>query len=178
MTTVETLAPRPLRAAALRATGFYGFWLLLARPWELALAEAALADLAVGLIAATLATRVSLRLLPPAPGRLRVGALTRLVGRFLWQSIVGGLDVARRAFDPRLPLNPGFLRYPSRLPGGTPRAVYGALTSLVPGTLPVGSDPDGALIYHCLDVDQPIAEGLARDEAALAAIRADGERGE
>jgi multicomponent Na+:H+ antiporter subunit E len=174
----ETAAPRRFRAALLRATGFAGFWLLLARPWEPAPAEAVLADLAVGLIAATLATRASLRLLPPAPGRLRLGPLARLVGRFLGQSIVGGLDVARRAFDPRLPLNPGYLHYPSRLPDGTQRAVYGALTSLIPGTLPVGSGPDGALVYHCLDLDQPVAKGLARDETLLAAVLADGGRGE
>lgn len=178
MGNAETAAPRRFRAALLRAAGFTGFWLLLARPWELALAEAALADLGVGLVAAALATGVSLRLLPPAPGRLRPGALARLVGRFLGQSIVGGLDVARRAFDPRLPLKPGYLRHPPHLPDGTQRAVFGALTSLIPGTLPVGSDPDGALIYHCLDLDQPIAEGLARDEALLTAIRADGGRGE
>jgi multicomponent Na+:H+ antiporter subunit E len=174
----ETPAPRRFRAALLRAAGFSGFWLLLSRPWEPAPAAAALAEIAVGLVAAALATWVSLRLLPPAPGRLRLGVLARLVGRFLWQSLVGGLDVARRAFDPRLPLNPGYLRHPSRLPDGTSRAVYGALTSLVPGTLPVGSAPDGSLIYHCLDLDQPIAEGLARDEALLAGIRTHGGRGE
>jgi multicomponent Na+:H+ antiporter subunit E len=178
MGSTRTAARRRHRAALLRATGFYGFWLLLARPWELVLAEAALADLAVGLVAAVLATRVSLRLLPPAPGRLRLGALARLVGRFLGQSIVGGLDVARRAFDPRLPLKPGYLRYPTHIPAGTQQYVFGALTSLVPGTLPVGSDPDGALIYHCLDVDQPVAEGLARDEALLTAVRAGGGSGE
>ena len=178
MGNAESAAPRRFRAALLRATGFYGFWLLLARPWEMVLAEAALVDLGVGLVAAVLATRVSLRLLPPAPGRLRLGVLARLVGRFLGQSIVGGLDVARRVFDPRLPLKPGYLRYPARLHDGTQRAVFGALTSLIPGTLPVGTDRDGALIYHCLDLDQPIAEGLARDEALLTALRSDGGRGE
>jgi len=151
------------RAALLRAAGFFGFWLLLARPlafdW---------ADLAVGLLAAALATWASLQLLAPGPSRLRYGALLRLAARFMWQSLVAGLDVARRVFDPRLPINPGYLAYPVRIPEGPRRAAFGALTSLMPGTLPVGTDPDGSLVYHCLDLGQPIAAGLARDEALMA----------
>jgi multicomponent Na+:H+ antiporter subunit E len=154
------------RAALLRAAGFFGFWLLLARPvafdW---------ADLAVGLLAAALATWASLQLLPPGPLRLRYGALARLVARFLWQSLVAGLDVARRVFDPRLPIKPGYLVYAVRIPDGPRRAAFGAFTSLMPGTLPVGTDPDGALVYHCLDLDQAVASSLARDEALVAAAQ-------
>jgi multicomponent Na+:H+ antiporter subunit E len=151
------------RAALLRTAGFFGFWLLLARPlafdW---------ADLAVGLLAAALATWASLQLLPPGPLRLRYGALVRLVARFLWQSLVAGLDVARRVFDPRLPINPGYLAYPVRIPDGPRRAAFGAFTSLMPGTLPIGTGRDGSLVYHCLDLDQPVASSLARDETLVA----------
>ncbi|MGA9819917.1 MAG: hypothetical protein WBQ54_23770, partial [Pseudolabrys sp.] len=35
---------------------------------------------------------------------------------FLYQSIVAGVDVALRALNPRLPLQPGFVIYPMRLP--------------------------------------------------------------
>jgi multicomponent Na+:H+ antiporter subunit E len=166
---MPSAAPRPggrVRAALLRTAGFFGFWLLLARPlafdW---------ADLAVGLLAAALATWASLQLLPPGPLRLRYGALVRLVARFLWQSLVAGLDVARRVFDPRLPIKPGYLAYPVRIPDGPRRAAFGAFTSLMPGTLPVGTDPDGSLVYHCLDLDQPVASSLARDEALVAAAQ-------
>ena len=156
---------RQWRAVLVRGTAFFGFWLLLARPaggesWT---------DLAVGLLAAGLATWASLSLLAPGATRIRWGALLRLIARFLWQSMVAGLDVARRVLDPRLPIRPGFLAYPVRIPEGARRAAFGALTSLMPGTLPVGSDPDGALVYHCLDLDQPIASSLARDEAMLVA---------
>ena len=154
------------RAALLRGAGFFGFWLLLARP-----SACAWADLAVGLLAAALATWASLQLLAPGPSRLRYGALLRLVARFLWQSLVAGLDVARRVFDPRLPIKPGYLAYPVRIPDGPRRAAFGAFTSLMPGTLPVGTDPDGSLVYHCLDLDQPIASSLARDEARVAEVQ-------
>jgi multicomponent Na+:H+ antiporter subunit E len=156
-------------AALVRGLWFFAFWLLLADPTRAAGADLAM-DLGVGLLAAALATWASLGLLPPAPGRRRYGALARLAWRFLWQSVAGGLDVALRALSPNPRLKPGYLAYPVRLPEGPARAGFGALTSLVPGTLPVGSDPQGRLIYHCLDLDQPVAAGLAADEALLTRV--------
>jgi len=155
-------------SALVRGAAFFGCWLLLA---HFGTGADLAADLLVGLASAVAATWVSLRLLPSAPGRVRYGALGRLLWRFLWQSIVAGIDVARRAFAPRLSLQPGYLVFPVRIPPGPGRALFGAFTSLVPGTLPVGAGPtaDGraALIYHCLDLRQPVAAGLARDQALM-----------
>ena len=148
-----------VRAAMARGAGFFGFWLLLIGPDP--------ADLVAGLFAAAAATWTSLRLLPPSGGRLRYAALGRLALRFMQQSIIGGLDVARRALDPRLPLQPGFVIYPVRLPPGPACNTFSALTSVLPGTLPVGVDDHGALLYHCLDVEQPVAMQLAIDEGLL-----------
>jgi multicomponent Na+:H+ antiporter subunit E len=160
------------RSALLRWVGLFGFWLLLsglggtdgkgsANGAEIG------AELAVGLLAATAATWVSLRLLPSGPGRVCTGALVRLAWRFLWQSVVAGIGVARLAFAPRLALRPGWLNYPLKIPPGPGRATFGALTSLVPGTLPVGAGPGDTMVYHCLDLSQPVAQGLAADEALL-----------
>ena len=41
------------------------------------------------------------------------------------------------------------------------------MTSLLPGTLPCGSDASGGLAIHCLDVSQPVAAQLAAEEAVL-----------
>ncbi len=142
----------------MRAIGFFGFWLILSGVQP--------ADLPIGALAAVIATWVSLRLLPPGRWRLRPVALARLVLRFLRQSIAAGFDVAWRALDPRLPLRPGFVAYPVRFPPGTARNVFTTLTSLLPGTVPAGED-GGQLVYHCLDVDQPIVSELAAEEAAL-----------
>jgi multicomponent Na+:H+ antiporter subunit E len=149
----------------------FAFWLLLAGPWRGGLGPEAAGDLAVGLLAVAWASWVSLRLLPPTPGRIRLGALARLAVHFLWQSVVAGLDVALRAFHPRLPLRPGFMAYPVGLPPGQGRAAFGAFTSLMPGTLPVGTDSDDTLVYHCLDLDQPVAANLARDERLLTRVQ-------
>jgi len=160
-----------IRSTLVRGAGLFGFWLLLAAPLRGSSLGALIADLVVGALASAWATWLSLRLLPPVPGRIRLAALGRLTGSFLWQSMVGGVDVALRAFHPRMPLNPGFLAYRVGLPPGPGRSAFGALTSLMPGTLPVGTDRDDALVYHCLDLDQPVAEGLAREEALLAQVR-------
>jgi len=146
------------RAALLRGAILLAYWLVLMGPRP--------SDVAVGIVTAALATWVSLRLLPPQPARLRLVALPALALRFLWQSVVAGVDVARRAFDPRLPLRPGFAIYRVGFPPGPARSAFADLTSLLPGTVPVG-EQDGALLYHCLDVEQPVAAQLAAEEAVL-----------
>jgi len=119
------------------------------------------------LLAAVIVAWVSLRLLPPATIRLRPAGLAKLLLRFLYQSIVAGVDVAWRALDPRLPLRPGYVVYRPRLPPGTMRNTFCTMTSLLPGTLPCGLDDGGGLIVHCLDETQPVTEQLAAEEALL-----------
>ena len=156
-----------IRSAVSRWAGFLLFWLLLAAPNLAAPVIDNLVDLLVGVLAAAAAAWTSLRLLPPTPGSLRYGALLRLAARVLRNSVVSGFSLLPRVFGPRLSIAPGYLSYPVRLAPGPARAVFGALTSVVPGTLSVGTDRDGALIYHCLDVSQPVAEDLAIDETLL-----------
>ena len=73
--------------------------------------------------------------------------------------------VARLAFDPNLPLHPGFVSYRLQLPEGGARCAFQALSSLLPGSLPTGTDADGALVVHCLDTREPVAANFASEEA-------------
>jgi multicomponent Na+:H+ antiporter subunit E len=149
-----------LRVVLARVVGFLAFWLIVAGTKPV--------DLFVGMLAAIIVTWVSLRLLPPGTMRLRPSALAKLVLRFLHQSIVAGVDVAWRALHPRLPLQPGYVIYRSRLPPGTMLNAFCTMTSLLPGTLPSGTDESGGLIVHCLDETQPVIQQLAIEEALLA----------
>jgi multicomponent Na+:H+ antiporter subunit E len=142
-----------------RLGGFLVFWVIIAGTEPV--------DLLFGAPAALIVTWASLQLLPPGTRRLRVVALARLVPRFLYQSIGAGVDVAWRALDPRLPLQPGFVTYRPRLPPGAALSAFCTVTSLLPGTLPSGTDESGRLMIHCLDKDQPIANQLATEEALL-----------
>ena len=154
-------------SAITRWIGFLVFWMLLASPdWAGPAIDSAVA-MAVGVLAAAAATWTSLRLLPPMPGRLRFGALARLALLLLWQSVVSSVVVLLQAFSPRPSITPGFLVYPARLAPGTARATFGALTAMVPGTAPVGTDGDGAMVYHCLDLSQPVEDDLAIVETLL-----------
>jgi len=72
--------------------------------------------------------------------------------------------VAWRALNPRLRLHPGLVACPVRLPPGGERSAFCALSSLMPGTLPTGTDEHGALLVHCLDISQPVAANLAAEE--------------
>jgi multicomponent Na+:H+ antiporter subunit E len=97
--------------------------------------------------------------------------------RFLAQSVVAGVDVARRVFDPRLPIQPGLVVYRPRLRDPQRQSVLATLSSAAPGTLAVGTDAEGNLIYHVLDTRLPNADGLAADERLLLRMyRDDGEQ--
>ena len=144
------------RGVATRAALFLAFWLMISG-W-------ALADLPVGLAAVAGATWVSLRFLPPKGSQFRLAALAALAASFLRQSVVSGTDVAWRALNPRLRLRPGFVTCPLRLPPGGERSAFCTLSSLMPGTLPTGTNEHGALLVHCLDTSQPVAANLAAEE--------------
>jgi multicomponent Na+:H+ antiporter subunit E len=149
-----------VRGAILRAAGFYALWLILS--------GADIGGLPAGAVAVIAATWTSLKLLPVGAWRASPAAMGRIVLRLLCQSVVAGTDVARRAFDPRLPLRPGFITYPVRLAPGAARNTFCTLSSLLPGSLPTGSDERGALIIHCLDIGEPIGAQLREEEGLLA----------
>jgi multicomponent Na+:H+ antiporter subunit E len=64
-----------------RALLYFGVWIVIDQ-------SAKPGNLAFGVLATAAATWVSLKLLPPAAGRVRIGALLALLPRFLWQSLV------------------------------------------------------------------------------------------
>ena len=150
------------RPAVLRALGFAVLWILLTGGNP--------GDLGAGAVAIFAATWTSLHLLPPGTSRVRPLALAQFALRFLRQSVIAGVDVARRALDPRLPLTPGFVHYPVGLPPGPARNMFTILMSLLPGSVPTGADASGGLLIHCLDVEQPIAAQLAAEETHFARV--------
>jgi multicomponent Na+:H+ antiporter subunit E len=137
---------------------FVALWLVLdgAKP----------AGLLIGLPAAALAAWISLPLLPPSRNRPRLMALLSLGLHFLRSSVVAGVDVAIRAFHPRLPLRTGFVTCECRIPTGSQRDLFLSMGSLMPGTLPVAEE-DGRIVLHCLDTQQPVAKQTADHEARL-----------
>lgn len=149
-----------VRAIVVRTLLYAGVWVVVDQSGKPA-------NLVVGVLASLAAAWASLKLLPPARGRVHVGRLLVLLPRFLWQSLVAGFDVARRAFAPRLDLQPGFVDYPTQLPPGTARSAFELIASLMPGSVPSDEGPRH-IEFHCLDTRQPVAEQLAAEERAYA----------
>lgn len=127
-------------------------------------------DLVVGLFASACGTLAAAALLPGSARWPSVRGLMRFAAAFLRQSLLAGIDVAKRAFSPRLPLAPGFVAFRPSLPAGLYRDAFVSLSAMMPGTLPVGSDGRDGVVVHCLDEHQPVLPEMAKDEARLRAV--------
>ena len=115
-----------------RRTPSLQLMLLLAILW---LALTGLTDWLFGAVAVALALGASHWLAPMQLTRFSLPGLLRFLPYFAVQSVAGGIDVARRAFAPALPLALHDSRYTLRLPAGQARTVFIGTVSLLPGTL-------------------------------------------
>jgi len=126
----------------------------------------------IGVPAVLFAAALGTALLPPFDWSWR-GAF-KFVAFFLRESWSGGVDVARRAFDPRMPLAPGLFEHPLAVPSDLTRVAVANTSSLLPGSLVVDVDSTRLLI-HALDVESPSTRRtVAATEAAVAEMFAVG----
>jgi len=123
-----------------RITVFSLLWLLLV--------NGAVNSWVIGVPVVLLATTVSIKLLPETP--LSFMALLNFIPFFLWHSLLGGFDVAKRVFTPKVAISPEILNYRWRLPLGFSRVFMANTVSLLPGTLSVELDKK-YLQIHVLD---------------------------
>ncbi len=128
--------------------------------------------LTFGVAAAAGATWLSLFLLPAGSLQVSFLGLLRLLPGFLRSSLLGGIDVARRALHPRLPIKPGWIAYRTKLPPGLPRVSFGSETTLLPGSLVAGGRDD-VLYVHVLDTDMGIETNLQAEEERIASVISD-----
>jgi multicomponent Na+:H+ antiporter subunit E len=154
-------APKPglLRAGAVRAAAFALLWWILTGH--------SLASWTVGLPVVACATLASVALL--APGSWSVMGLLRFVPFFLWHSLRGGVDVARRALHPGVPIDPLFFDYALRLPPGRARVSLVMVINLLPGTLSASVSAD-TLRIHALTRSAGTAAEIASIERRIASI--------
>jgi len=162
--TDATLAPqrRPWVAAAVLWAGALGLLWAALNPGEPK-------SWLVGVPVVVLATGVAVALRDQTPPRMNPLAALRFAVFFLHQSFRGGWDVARRAFHPRLPLNPGLLTYPLRLPGGRAQVFLANVISLLPGTVSANLEGN-SLLLHVLDVGPAVSEEIRVLENHIAAL--------
>ncbi|MGB0722643.1 MAG: Na+/H+ antiporter subunit E [Gammaproteobacteria bacterium] len=146
-----------------------GLWVLLTGPRVDALV--------IGVPAIAAATWATLRFRARAPRPPRgldfwlpwSVRLPRFAAWFLIQSLLGGVDVARRALAPATRLQPGFLDYQQSLSDPSARLFFLNGVSLLPGTLTAQEDGDRLLI-HTLDLGADNTAALLDLERAVARL--------
>lgn len=86
---------------------------------------------------------------------------------FLTRSLLGGADVAWRAFHPGMLIDPVIIKYPLRLPPGLPQVFMANTVSLLPGTLSATLNRS-MLKVHVLDKQKDILAELDAVEISVA----------
>lgn len=107
-------------------------------------------NLSFGLVAALSGAALGAWLASESPHPWRPHRLMAFTLYFLWESLVGGIDVAWRALHPALRIEPCFRPHQTKLPAGQPRTLLLSIVSLLPGTLSADMQADDVLLVHAL----------------------------
>jgi len=119
-----------------------------------------------GAVAAVAATGLSLWLYAADLPHVVVWRAARFLPRFLVQGVIGGIDVARRAVDPRLPVTPGWVDLPLSSRHDAANVLLGGVVSILPGTLAAGPGGD-AMEVHALNLPGLATADLRADERRI-----------
>ncbi|GAB4225973.1 MAG: Na+/H+ antiporter subunit E [Chlamydiales bacterium] len=104
-----------------------------------------------------------------SPFRISLSAVPSFLIFFVWQSMLGGVDVAMRTFQRDCRLSPRLMTYSFRMSNQIARIFFSNVVSLLPGTLSADLHSDGVYI-HLLDDKLPNLENLQILEAKVAAL--------
>ena len=123
----------------------------------------------VGIPAILAAIYIDFILFRPENTRWSMGGLIAFILFFLKSSIYSGMDVVRRTYDPRLPLDPAMIEYPLALTSSAARTLFICTVSLLPGTLSTAIEGH-KLVIHALDVGRPVEHELNIIENRVASV--------
>lgn len=148
-----------MQSIFLRGLSFVVLWWILA--------EGRLDGWLLGGIAVAAASWASIKLLPPGTQPLRLAGSVGFLHFFLWNSLLGGVQVARMALLGRTALQPAIIELAVALPPGGARILLVNVLGLMPGTLGVDLD-DASLRLHVLDERLPVVAETRALEAVIA----------
>lgn len=142
--------------------------LLFAVLWWV-LTEGASPMSAWGIAGIAAAVGLSLHVFPAGHWNWRLVPLIRFVPYFLWQSLLGGLDVAYRALRPKAVVQPEVVSHGFSLQQEPARVFFLWVVSLLPGTAAMNLQEDKARV-HVLDTNLAAPEKLEELEKRIAAL--------
>jgi multicomponent Na+:H+ antiporter subunit E len=123
----------------------------------------------VGLPVVVMASWSVLRLRASADGRFYFVGLLKFIPYFIWESVLGGIDVASRVMRPKMRIAPGFIDYRMRLTQPSARRLFVNSLSLLPGTLAADLDEE-CLRIHALDRGVGLKDEIVRLERMVSAV--------
>jgi len=150
-----------IRSIFLRGLPFVALWWILA--------EGRTDGWLPGGVAVAAASWASIKLLPPSNQPVRLAGLIGFLRFFLWNSLLGGMQVAGMALRGRAALQPGLIELPVTLPPGGARILLVNALGLMPGTLSVDLD-DTSLRMHVLDERLPVVAEARALEVSIARL--------
>ena len=149
--------------ALLLFVNLLAFWLLLSGPdhfnWLM---------IGLGVISSGLVTWLSVRMGIVDEEGYPIHLVFRLL-RYLpwlfWQIVLSNLDVARRVWDPRLPISPRLISVPYQTKTSVGTLVYANSITLTPGTVTI-QVREGSLLVHALteEAAQALLSGAMHEQ--------------
>ena len=118
----------------------------------------------VGIPVILIATVASSLLTPTY--RWSLAGAARFLPYFIWNSLRGGIDVAARALNPGLPIDPAVVRYELRLDCTVARVLMANTVTLLPGTLSAELQGN-ILLVHVLNASGPYMDTLSTLERRI-----------
>jgi multicomponent Na+:H+ antiporter subunit E len=109
------------------------------------------------------------RLGPLSSCKISITGGVRYMLSFIRVSLASGIDVARRAYHPRLPMNPGLMEYQMRLETPGEKHLVAGTVNLLPGTL-CADIHQNRLTVHALDLAAPVTRDIQQLEALVEGI--------
>lgn len=125
---------------------------------------------AFALLTIVAASGTSLFLWPATKRDIRWSRIPALAVYFVRGSFVGGLDVARRAFSPGMPLQPEFISYETTLANEAGQVLFTWMIGLMPGTVCVDWENDRHLTVHVIDRSMYNRNDLRELESRIGAV--------
>ena len=131
------------RALILKTIGLFGLWVLLSGKLDAF-------HLSVGFLGAALIAWVNTesRYLnePPLP----LARLFLYLPWLFWEIVKSSLNITKIILDPKLPINPRLIQYPTNLENNTAVVLLGNSITLTPGTVTIEVSSN-ELVIHALD---------------------------
>lgn len=163
---------RIVRAAVLRFVALAVVW------WAVSEGDRSMAG--YGVLAVAAATAASLALLRPVSRSgpswpRRLPALARLFAWFVRQSVLGGIDVAKRVLRPTADVDPEIILVPIEVGHPLGRVLIADISCLTPGSLSIDLTESG-LLLHVLHRELPIRSQLAELDGLISRVLPDGPR--